>query len=147
MPEARLEPEEAAPTAPDGRDRVARSRVAAFAFLLLAAFGLSFLQGPAAAAPATTNFQPFITAPLTLGDAVNLALQQNPALLKARKDLEATHGVAIQTRAILIPKVGLTGNYGFVQQIDIDTFRAPGGITFGNNAELGDPTSCGPINL
>ena len=41
--------------------------------------------------------------PLSLAQAINIALQQNPNTLRARKDLEAAEGVSIQMRAIAIP--------------------------------------------
>jgi outer membrane protein len=79
-----------------------------------------------------TNTAAVFSQPLSLADAVNLALQLNPNLQRARKDLEATHGIAVQTRAILLPKLVAAGNYGAVQGSDIDTFRTPG-VTFGNS--------------
>jgi len=69
-------------------------------------------------------------APLSLADAINLALHQNPALLQAQKDLEANQGIVIQTRAIALPTVGIAGNYGAVEQTDIDIFQVPE-FTFG----------------
>src|SRR5258707_7878970 len=77
---------------------------------------------PASPAPATnapfhhSAFTPspsrtsFISSPLSLADAVNLALRQNPAILRAQKDLEASQGVVIQTRAVALPR--LTGTAG-----------------------------------
>jgi outer membrane protein TolC len=72
---------------------------------------------------------PFAT-PLSLADVLNLALRQNPSLVRAQKDLEATNGIVIQTRAIALPTFGVTGNYGAVQQTDIDIFNLPE-FTFG----------------
>ncbi|MCX7866749.1 TolC family protein [Limisphaera sp. VF-2] len=51
------------------------------------------------------------TQPLTLADALNLALEQNAEVRKARQDLEAATGVAIQTRAVVIPKLQATAQY------------------------------------
>lgn len=73
--------------------------------------------------------QPF-GAPLSLADAVNLALHQSPAILRAQKDVEASQGVAIQTRAIALPTLGIGGSYGRVQRTDVDVLEAPG-FTFG----------------
>ena len=105
--------------------------------------GLSAQSVRAADAPSATNaFAPhashltasnaFITSPLSLADAVNLALRQNPNILRAQKDLTATQGIAIQTRAIAVPKVVGTGGYAAVQKTDIDILEAPG-ITYGNS--------------
>jgi outer membrane protein len=80
--------------------------------------------------PSATNS--VIPQPLSLTDAVNLALQRNPNILRAQKDLEAAQGVVIQTRAIAIPKVGLSGNYSAAEPSDVDTITTPG-LTFGND--------------
>ncbi len=86
----------------------------------------------AADSPLSTNT--FITTPLSLADAVNIGIQQNPNILRAKKDLEATQGVVIQTRAVAIPKLRTTGNYSVVQGTDVDTPPLPftnfPGLTF-----------------
>lgn len=73
--------------------------------------------------------QPF-GGPLALADAINLALHQSPSILRAEKDLEASQGIVIQTRAIALPGVALNGSYGSVQRTDVDVIEAPG-FTFG----------------
>lgn len=55
----------------------------------------------------------WLTQPLSLDEALNVALQQNPAILKSQKDLEATHGVEVQTRAIALPRLRVVGDYAF----------------------------------
>ena len=87
---------------------------------------------PLHAVPSSSATNAFIPQPLSLADAVNLALRQNPNILRAQKDLEAAQGVVIQTRAIAIPKLGAAGNYSAAQPNDVDTFTTPG-ITFGND--------------
>jgi outer membrane protein TolC len=80
----------------------------------------------------TNHFQntlPFAH-PLSLADAVDIGLHQNPALLRAQKDLEASEGVAIQTRAIALPTLAVGGSYAAVQRTDIDIIEVPG-FTFG----------------
>jgi outer membrane protein len=67
---------------------------------------------------------------LTLVDAVDFALHQNPDVLRAQKDVQAAQGIAVQTRAVALPTVGINGDYAAVQRTDIDTFQAPG-FTFG----------------
>ncbi len=52
---------------------------------------------------AATN-APF-AGPLSLEDAYNLALAQNHSIRKNLKELEATHGVVVQTRAVALPRV------------------------------------------
>ena len=99
-----------------------------------------WLAGSAATAPAAPSSpaHQFITQPLSLADALDLALQQNPNILRARKELEAAQGVIIQTRAVVLPKVGLTGSFNALQPTDVDSFSFPtnipglaGGIHFG----------------
>ena len=51
--------------------------------------------------------------PLSLTDALNLALQQNGAILRGRNDLEAQYGVVVQTRAIVLPHLQANGNYEY----------------------------------
>jgi outer membrane protein TolC len=105
--------------------------------LALAALAWLWLGGAAAFAasspPATTNS--FLMRPLSLADAVDLALRQNPAILRAQKDLEATEGVTIQTRAIAVPKLNVAGSYNAVQRADVDIISIPGmgGFSFGND--------------
>jgi outer membrane protein TolC len=84
------------------------------------------------AVPSSSATNAFIPQPLSLADAVNLALQRNPNILRAQKDLEVAQGVVIQTRAIAIPKVNASGNFSAAQPSDVDTFTAPG-ITFGTD--------------
>ncbi|HVM49929.1 MAG TPA: TolC family protein [Candidatus Acidoferrum sp.] len=74
----------------------------------------------------------FTTAPLSIADTINIALRQNPNVVRAQKDVEAAAGVAVQSRAIAIPKVRAAGSYSAVQSTDIDTPNIPGfNFTFG----------------
>ena len=100
------------------------------AAVVLILCGLRLSAGSAAgtAGPVATNA--FITSPLSLADAINLALAQNPAVLRARKDLEAAQGIAVQTRAIALPSLGVSGSYAAVQRSDVDIIEAPT-LTFG----------------
>ena len=73
-----------------------------------------------------------LSQPLSLPDAVNLALRRNPNILRARKDVEAAEGVVIQTRAIAVPKVRLTAHYAAVEDSDVEVPPAPAtNFTFG----------------
>ncbi len=64
----------------------------------------------------------WITRPLSLTDCLNLALQQNGALLEAKSDLQAAAGVVVQTRAIVIPKLQATGNVTDTDPGAVDKF-------------------------
>jgi outer membrane protein len=93
-------------------------------------FGPALLAAPATETRATTNTLP--TWPLALADAVNIALHQNPNVMRAQKDVEAAAGVAVQTRAIAIPQVKAAGAYSAVQSSDLDTPNYPG-LIFGSD--------------
>ena len=115
---------------PESEARTRRElRLLALPLLVLAWLWVQVL--PAQSLPSSTT-NAAIPQPLSLADAVNLALRQNANILRAQKDLEAAQGVVIQTRAIAIPKVGFAGNYSAAQPSDVDTITAPG-LNFGND--------------
>jgi outer membrane protein TolC len=94
--------------------------------LAVLAFAAAIAQSLLAASDATTvrtNVPEWLTRPISLADCVNLALQQNGAILKAKSDLEASHGVVVQTRAIAQPKAQLTGQFQAIDENSIDTPR------------------------
>jgi outer membrane protein TolC len=51
---------------------------------------------------------------------LNLALQQNAAIQEARNDLQASHGIVIQTRAVALPQVTANGQYKDTQRSAIE---------------------------
>ena len=59
---------------------------------------------------ANASVPAWITRPLSLLDCLNIALQQNGTILKARSDLEASQGVIVQTRAIALPQLRPAAN-------------------------------------
>lgn len=77
-----------------------------------------------------TNLPAWLTRPLSLADALNTALQQNAEILEARNDLEASHGVVVQTRAVALPQLKATGQYAdeelsLLQEIPVPNFSYP----------------------
>jgi outer membrane protein TolC len=64
--------------------------------------------------------------PLSLADALNLALHHSPDILRAQRDLQSVQGLAVETRAIVLPTVGITGSYTPVQRTDVDIIAPPG---------------------
>ena len=94
--------------------------------LLVCAGTLVCLAGTVIAQTTNTNLPGWITRPLSLTDCLNLALQQNAALLKARSDLEASQGVVVQTRAIALPKLQAAGQYRRTDRNAIESIPAPG---------------------
>src|SRR5439155_7693036 len=64
----------------------------------------------------------WLSKPISLEDSINIALNQNSAILKAKSDLRAAYGLVVQTRAIVIPKVRATGIYQINDEAAIDKF-------------------------
>lgn len=72
----------------------------------------------------TISLPAWLTRPLSLADCLNIALQQNATILKARNDLEASQGVVIQTRAVALPQLQATGQYKDTDPNAIENFPA-----------------------
>jgi outer membrane protein len=81
-----------------------------------------------------TSLPGWITRPLSLADCLNIALQQNATILKAKNDLDAQYGVVVQTRAVALPQVQATGQYKDTDPSAVESF--PGG---GTNASAAQP--------
>ncbi len=75
-----------------------------------------------AAAAAETNAPAWLSRPLSLADTLNIALAQNATILKAKNDLEASHGLVVQTRAVALPQVTATGQYKYTDPHYIEGF-------------------------
>ena len=91
-------------------------------------FSVSALSVPAQTNDASvtdTNLPAWLTRPLSLVDALNTTLQQNTTILKAKSDLEATYGVVVQTRAIVIPKLQASGSFTGNDPSLIEQFPIP----------------------
>ncbi|MGA3164300.1 MAG: TolC family protein, partial [Verrucomicrobiota bacterium] len=73
-----------------------------------------------------TNLPAWLTRPLPLMDCLNLALQQNATILKAKNDLEASYGIVVQTRAVALPRVQATGQYKRTDRSAVESFPVPG---------------------
>ncbi|HSY74567.1 MAG TPA: TolC family protein [Dongiaceae bacterium] len=76
----------------------------------------------AVAQSAGTNSTAWISQPLSLLNCLNFALQQNATILKAKNDLEASHGVVVQTRAVALPQLTATGQYKYTDPNAIENF-------------------------
>jgi outer membrane protein len=77
---------------------------------------------PAFGVPA---FSELLRRPLSLVEAVNIAAAQNAVILAAQKEVEARYGVAIQVRAIVLPKVIESASYLFRQDSLIERTELP----------------------
>ncbi len=64
----------------------------------------------------------WVSRPLPLTDCLNLALQQNATILKAKNDLEASHGVVVQTRAVALPQLNATSQFKTTDPDAIESF-------------------------
>jgi outer membrane protein len=71
---------------------------------------------------ADTNSVAWVSQPLSLLNCLNLALEQNATILKAKNDLEAAHGVVIQTRAVALPQLTASGQYKYTDPNAIESF-------------------------
>ena len=81
----------------------------------------------AATAQSATNaveVPQWLVQPLSLEDAIRTALNQNGELLKAQNDLEAAHGVAVQTRAVVLPKVRGAASYEYDAAVEKDPYNS-----------------------
>ncbi len=81
-----------------------------------------FLGFTMAAMAADTNTVAWLTRPLSLADALNTALLQNATILKAQNDLQASHGLVVQTRAVALPQLTATGQYKYTDPDAIEGF-------------------------
>src|SRR6266850_2164526 len=77
------------------------------------------------AADAQTNSAAWLSRPLSLADAMNLALQQNANILRGKSDIEAAYGVVVQTRAVGLPRLRTTGNFTANDPSLRETFPSP----------------------
>ncbi|HEU6447484.1 MAG TPA: TolC family protein [Verrucomicrobiae bacterium] len=88
---------------------------------LLFGFALATFAFSAGAQNAGTN-SAWISQPLSLLQSLNIALQQNAAILKAKNDLQSQYGVVVQTRAVALPQITASGQYVRKEQQAIESF-------------------------
>ena len=92
---------------------------------------------PSRAAQPDIGSATWLSRPLSVQDSLNTALARNSAILRGKADLEAAHGVVIQTRAIVLPKLRAGADYQVTDQNAVETFpttaAAPGFPTIENN--------------
>ena len=120
----------AAPDVPPSPKRPAGSGTN-LPLLFILASGLASVR-LAHASPAQLATNSFFSQPLSMADAINIALRQNSDILRAQKDLEAAQGVAVQTRAIVVPKLNIAGSYNAMEKTDVDIVSVPG-LSIGND--------------
>ena len=92
---------------------------------MLALAGLT-VAGSALADNVDTNSAAWLSRPLSLADTLNIALAQNATILKAKNDLEASHGLVVQTRAVALPQVQASAKYQDNELTTVQNFPGPG---------------------
>jgi len=95
--------------------------------------------------PTKTSFskRDFVQGDLSLERAVSIALEQNPDLLRAIKEIERTRGQVIEVRAQALPHVGLNATYDQQDKYLLEETNGGGSsLKFtdaaGNTIDLGD---------
>src|SRR5215469_13383160 len=98
-----------------------------FRRLFFAAVCFGLVSGGSSFAQTTnTDLPGWMTRPLSMLDALNIALQQNATILKGQNDLQASYGIVVQTRAVALPQLTATGQYKYTQPSAIETIPIPG---------------------
>ncbi len=73
----------------------------------------------------------WLTQPISLADAMRITLLRNSSILKAQSDLEAIHGVSVQTRAVALPTLTAQGGYTHDEAVEEKiNFGIPGASLF-----------------
>src|SRR6478672_486914 len=67
------------------------------------------------------TFEELLRQNLSLGQALNIASEQNALIRAARSDVEARYGIAVQVRAIVLPKALSEVGYQVAQDSLIET--------------------------
>lgn len=110
--------------------RVGTLLLAGFVFKVAPVFSQTYSDVPASTNKVVSSngsVPGWLTQPLSIVDALNLTLQQNSTLQKARADLESSRGVVIQTRAVALPTISASGNVQRESPSLIQTFDTSGG--------------------
>src|SRR4051812_13569952 len=72
---------------------------------------LTALSGNSAEHAPATEPPSWLTKPLSLNDAVEMALRGNANILRSKADIEANQGIVLQTRAIAFPVLRNSGSF------------------------------------
>jgi outer membrane protein len=74
-------------------------------------------------------------AELSLQQCLDLALKQNPAILKAKQEIKRTHGVIVEARSEFLPHVTASGDYTQIDPHSVDRFTFQGAGSLSVNAD------------
>lgn len=108
-----------------------RSRSVILGGLLLALSGAGGSSASASEGTPATRALSQIPQPMSLSECLNIAISQNGAILKSKSDLEASYGIIVQTRAIVIPKVRAGSSYQVTDEASTERFPIPAAIAGG----------------
>ena len=89
---------------------------------------ITWIATASATVNATNDIPGWLTEPLSLPGAIRIAVVQNAEILKSASDLETAHGIAIQMKAIVMPKLRGNANYVHDDAVENDPQRNPGGV-------------------
>ena len=67
----------------------------------------------------------WLVQPISMADAISIALLRNSAIRKGQSDLEAAYGIIIQTRAVALPKLRATSHYDHTEAVEQFPFPTP----------------------
>ena len=95
---------------------------------------------PAGFAAEAAGSRQAVTGDLTLDRAVEIALQQNPNILKAIQQIQATRGQIIQVRGQALPQIAVNARYDQKDRALLEGRGLTGGNLGGGNTGSGDGT-------
>lgn len=94
-------------------------------WILICTFALTASHAFSGETTRTNAVPGWLSEPLALNDALNVALKQSAAILKSQQDVEAAHGIIVQTRAIVMPKLQSGGRYEYTDAIESSPLGFP----------------------
>jgi len=103
---------------------------------VLAALSFSLAAADPAGPEKRRAAPPWPTTPLSRNQCLETALSWNAALLKGRQDIAESHGIALQQKAVQLPRLATTGVYNRIDEGKIERVSfAPGtpAVAFANN--------------
>jgi outer membrane protein len=75
--------------------------------------------------PAAPDSSEWMSHPLTLKECVDLALQNNGEILRAKQELEAEYGISMQIRSLALPKLKAAGDYTSYNAKNVQALEIP----------------------
>jgi outer membrane protein TolC len=96
--------------------------------LLLAVSLIAPSPAGAAEQADTNNIPGWLASPISLQDAIEIALKQNANILRSKAEIEANQGIVLQTRAIIYPTLRSSGNFTAEDQALIEKFPSASGF-------------------